>query len=501
MKTTALWIRRQRRRLAIAAGIILCVAGVGLYLLYLRSAERQTIDLRVSPGSRLTTRHRLANLLSQHAGPLGLRTRVVETRGSEETLAMLEEGTLDVGLISGGFRHPPNSRTQQLATIGAEPLHCLVRGELFEVSQSEGLSVLRGKRVHVGIEGGGAFSLATELIAMAGLRPLGNDGTGDYEQLKLTHDQLWALVRAVRDAENDEERRQAIAALPDVVFLLNPLPAATAQELMVSAGFKLRPLPYAEAFHVHAARWTGPETFHIERRLVRPMTIPAHSYGLAPAAPETDIQTFGVSTLVVVRPGLPKEAIQRLIKVLYESPFAGEVPSQELSAAHFEYPAPASLLWYFDSRSPVVLRDFVETMQNALSVFGAFSAGVFTVYGYYRRRKGRSAETYAAEINALEHAVWELLNDENRNAETLLSLRRCESELALIKRRILEDYTHGRLPGDVVFSSLLSLIADARATLVKSEASLQRDLAGRRPRRAEGDEEGPRDTYLRRAAG
>ncbi|MFO0906260.1 MAG: TAXI family TRAP transporter solute-binding subunit [Pirellulales bacterium] len=484
MKTTAMWAKKHRKWLLIGAGLLVAVLA-GYQWLFGDESQHAPIELIVSPGSPLTSRHYLADLFARHSRTHGVRAHLVETKGSEETLDRLERGTIDVGFISGGFRHPEHCRTVQLATVGAEPLHFLVKPELALGTAMDGLSVLRGKRVHVGIQGSGVFALSTELLAMAGLKPRDEDGTGDYEQLELSHDELWALVRAVDTAADAAERKRMLDNLPDAIFLLHPLPAVTATELM-EAGYALRPLPYAESFKVHGARASGEESFRIERRLVRSMKIPACTYGLAPANPVNDVETIGVSTIVVARPDLPSDTFHRLIKTLYESPFASDVPPPELSALHFEYAAPASLQWYFESRSPVVLRDFVETVQNGLSVFGAFSAGVFTVYGYYRRRRGRSAETYAAEIGALEHAVFDLTHVHPRTVDTLESLQRCESELAHIKRRLLEDYTHGRLPGDHVFSSLLSLISDARASIVKNEAALERELSSRRPRRAAG---------------
>ena len=359
---------------------------------------------------------------------------------------------------------------------------------------------MRGKRVQVGIQGSGVFALATELLAMAGLRPNADDRPGDYEQFEYSHDELWSLVRDLRRTKDPQAKQKLLDALPDAVFLLCPMPSATATELLLGAGFQLQPLPYADSFRINGTRVMGENEFRIERRLVKPMKIPANSYGLAPAMPRVEIDTIGVSTIVVARPDLSSEAMHRLITTLYESPFAGEIPPPELSSAHFEYPAPAALTWYFESRSPVVLRDFVETIQNALSVFGAFSAGVFTVYGYYRRRRGRSAEAYAAEIGALEHAIWDLINNHPRSDETTECLRRCEIELASIKRRIVEDYTHGRLPSDTVFSNLLSLIADARTTLLKGQTASRPDQSARRPRRS-SEIAAELDAYPRRAAG
>jgi len=456
-------VLRDRLHFVLPALGVCLLAWAGYAIWRDSTAAQSELRLTCSAGGQGTRRHQLLSIFANHVSASGLEMQFVESAGSEEILDLIETGKLDIGLISGGFRSKNHVNVRQLASIGREPLHLLVKSELCTGSTND-LELLRNRRVSVGVPGSGGFALATEVLAFAELKPASAQEKGDYTQLQISNDELIARCREIRMAK-PEQRATLIADLPDAVFVLMPVPSITVKELVAAANFELIPLPFAESFRANGSQHVGAAHHSIDRRRVNSTTVPAFTYRVLPGLPATDCETLGVSTIFVAREGLPAEIVNRLTAELSSGPFADELPSADIATIVAEYPLHPAVMSYLEHQKPLLVKDMVELSQKMLSLFGAFSAGVFGVYGYYRRRRGKSAESYLEEIGKIERISWGQTEVEPSDLDERERFTRLENQLVQLKQRIIQDHTVGRLVGDAAFANLMSLITDTRQSL------------------------------------
>ena len=98
----------------------------------------------------------------------------------------------------GGFPPDAHPNVRQVATLGVDPLHLLVRSELWQDAASS-LDVLRGRRVSLGERGSNGALLAAELLRFAGLRPTIGDERGRLS--KPLYSREADMIAKLRDLE------------------------------------------------------------------------------------------------------------------------------------------------------------------------------------------------------------------------------------------------------------------------------------------------------------
>src|SRR5262245_5540319 len=191
------------------------LSALGLALFAYYHAPRQgRHEFRMTAGDAHGTRHQIAQALRGNAHSRGLQLEIEETAGSEAALDRVNAHSLDVALVQGGLRVEDRPDIRQVATLQIEPLHLLVKKELADLV-SANMTALDGKKVNLGSVGSGTHSLATEVLAFAGLRPHQPGHAGGYVAMTLGRQQLAA----------EKDRNQ----LPDAVFLVSSLPSETAR--------------------------------------------------------------------------------------------------------------------------------------------------------------------------------------------------------------------------------------------------------------------------------
>src|SRR5262249_25416733 len=129
------------------------------------------------------------------------------------------------------------------------------------------------------------------------------------------------LDRKVLLAEPDTAR------LPDAVFLVSSLPAPTTNYLVTRHGYRLVPLPFAEAFALRSLveamgdSQLGPAEEHIVMGRIQATVIPAFTYGVEPAVPEQPLPTLGARLLLVAHQDVPARAVYQLVEATYGAEF------------------------------------------------------------------------------------------------------------------------------------------------------------------------------------
>ncbi len=267
------------RRTGYAAAIVaLLAAAIALF----DTAASQTYHLRISGGHLLSNRHMLARQIQSEIAGHGFEVEVVPTGGATETLDMLDEGTLDLGLVAG---HLDDGRDNivQVAAIAPELLHLLVRPGIATIAD------LRGKMVQTGATGKATRDFVHETLSFAGLVP-----GRDYLEVGYDEDRLADLPGP---------------QLPDAVFLLSFAPSPLADRLVREHGYRMAALPFGKALSLRQ-NWAGPAT------------IIGRTYAAEPPVPAEDLPTIGVTVMLVANRALPADAAYRLLTALAGPAFA-----------------------------------------------------------------------------------------------------------------------------------------------------------------------------------
>jgi hypothetical protein len=172
---------------------------------------------------------------------------IVLTAKEHGTLEALEEvdspSEIKCALVIGGVttRDYPHVRT--VTSLAKEHLHLLVKRELAE----KGIAGLCGKRIALGPPTTASYHVARDVLNFAGLLATMETQSGGYGIEPMTpQEALRELARI--EALGEAARAEAIARLPDAAMFLAPLPSPLARHLVTGFGYKLVPLPFAEAY-------------------------------------------------------------------------------------------------------------------------------------------------------------------------------------------------------------------------------------------------------------
>src|SRR5262249_50046707 len=158
---------------------------------------------------------------------------------------------------------------REVAPLYVEALHLLVKEEIADaVARSFG--ALRGRVVGMAPEGSTSAGLAMAVLEFAGVPVAGAGGAAGSRPRP-----LGVGARAASAPADD-------SAFPDTIIHLATVPSKVALQLIHRAGYRLVPVPFAEAFRLNAIL-SDDAAGNIERRHVSDAVIPAFTYGTEPA--------------------------------------------------------------------------------------------------------------------------------------------------------------------------------------------------------------------------
>jgi TRAP-type uncharacterized transport system substrate-binding protein len=402
----------------------------------------------MSAGQRAGERARLAEELQRQAGRLRIAIELRETAGSDQALQELDRGRLDLVLAQGGLNLSDRPNLRQVASLHIEPLHLLVEPEL--VTQATlSLSALRGKVVGLGEPGSGTAALASDVLSFVGLRH------GDFQPSGVSYAELLS--------EPDRDH------LPDAVFMVSTLPSPVARHLVERHGYRLVPLPFFEAFSLSAL---DQPARRVDRRHVYAAFIPPYAYQVEPeAVPARPLETLGTQLLLVTRLDVSARTVERLLDVVFNSPFAKVVVppldprAQERPA---ELPLHEGTQTFLKRNTPLIADDLVDLIEKELSIVGAVVGGLFFLGQWlrrrYRRRRDRGFEAYILRVHEIERKGLAL---ERSVTLDLAGLLRLQNELAVLKGEALQKFADGALEGEELMSGFLAHVSDTRDYLTR----------------------------------
>jgi TRAP-type uncharacterized transport system substrate-binding protein len=469
--------------LAITAVLMLGCAAYNYLACYCRAPVRLTI----SGGNVCPLRSEMAKRIGDEVRSQGILLETVSDTNSDTISTDVDAHRLDLGLVLGGFPPEAHRNVRQVASLGVEPLHLLVRPELLE-GTAPSLELLRGRRVSLGERDTNATRLAMDLLRLAGLRATTPTAAGDFEAVYMPEAEAIAQLQSWKRVAPPV--RAALAErLPDALFVVDSLPAPLVDELVKTAGYRLVPLPYATALHLDNRRdESRRDESHqadvlLDSRL-EAMTIPAYTYGIAPAAPAEDCPTFGLRLLLIAHKDVSTNAVLRLLRSLDQG--AAQRYHVDLDAVGVanELPLHPGAEAFAQGRRPMAVNDLLEPLTNFLSVLGAGAAGGLALWGFLRGLRAVHPDVHLKQIDRIERLLAGSELDESAPTLPRDFIGFLEGHLAEIKQAAIDDYSKGRLNNDDALMSILTLIADTRHMLVQRRKQLCLDtIDSARPRR------------------
>jgi TRAP-type uncharacterized transport system substrate-binding protein len=424
------------------------------------------IAIRLAAGSNVERRYQIAEYLAAEAADENLQIELVQTSGFSDAIARLESGEVDAAIVSSGIKVHDSERVRVAAGLDVAPLHIFVRSDLAASGRSL-TKILTGARIEHGMLGTNDYALACEVLKY--LRITGIGGRAAYTEVDLSKAELIRLADEVNSLVG-EPRMQRIAELPDAVMLVGSLPSNVAQHLLDTDVYTLVPFPHGRPFMMTDA---GGAADGLNRLYVEQCTITAGMYLGDTPVPATDAPTMGMRNILVTRADLSDEAIRRLMATVFETSFAERIhPTlpDEL-AATFEMHDGATA--YLQSQQPLLTGQFFNDISQFFSIFGAFSAGALSIYGYLRRRRIRRPDEYLTEIRSID-ALASDRDTENKDRKLPVALaRELDNRLIKLKEQLIKDYCENRVQGELVLMSILSMLSDSRSHVRRAAGNQQ----------------------------
>ena len=437
---------------------------------YVRCYCTAPVKLSLSGGSVCPLRSEMAKKIAASISG-NVAVEVCEGTNSEQICEAVESGTLDLGLILGGLPTAKFKNVRQVARLGVEPLHLLVRRELLDKNAAPSLEILRGRRVAVGEPGANGTRLAEDLLQLAGLNLGSAASPADFVVERQSESELLDQIAACREAPASEQE-ELKKRLPDAAFVVDSMPSEVVDLFVRDGDYRLMPLPFATALHVDSRRDRSGNQAQLRNDRVEPVTIPAFAYGIQPASPAQDCETIGLRLLLVANKDIPSDALLKALRSMSEAAAMHTQVNLDVTNPNPEFPIHMGAEAFLRARRPIDLGEILGPTTDALSVFGATVAGCLAMWGFIRGLRAIHPDVHLRQIDRIERLLQG--NELDESAPTLPRefLEYLETRLSRIKQAAIEDYANGRLDGDEALVGILTLVADTRHLLAQRRTLL-----------------------------
>ncbi|HEV3120770.1 MAG TPA: hypothetical protein VGY53_02655, partial [Isosphaeraceae bacterium] len=379
--------RRLRRKLKVATlvalGVLLLVS-----LALFSFGVRQLVGLGRPATYRLRmltdpvpNRQILARRIAAEARKHGLEIELSgRSYSSLQGLSLVNDANeVNLALVPGGVGDSAQfPHVRQVASLGNDALHVMVRDELYEPA-TRSLAALRGERINCGPPASVLRVLAHDVLRFAGLQPPTSSASGDYTDESVSSQDLLARLDQIQ-ALPQPERIRALAELPDAMLFLSPLPSLLARRLASTAGYRLVALPFTEAYTIDRLNLQNAEgsapSEAVDRASIVAITIPPDLYGADPPVPPEPCRTLGTRLLLVAYAPTDPEAITRLLSIVYESPLYGVIQPPPLGDHVPQFELHPGVELYRRRRQPLLTPELLSHLGKLLGGLGAFASGM-----------------------------------------------------------------------------------------------------------------------------
>ena len=278
-----------------------------------------------------------------------------------------------------------------------------------------------------------------DLLRYAGFHSTEAAGRADFAAVYRPEKEIREQVRGL-DLLTDSERNTRIEQLPDALFIGGSMPDPLIDRLIKSAGYQLVPLPFATALHLDKRREYGPSVNPLETNRIEATSIPAYTYGAAPAEPPQAYETIGLRLLLVANKEVPAATIHKLLQALTEGVYHEYHTELSVAPTSAEYPMHAGATTFMASRKPISINDAVQGTTNVLSMVGAFSAAPSRCGAISAGLRTVSPQYYLQQVDRIERLVRGVEMEDEAPTAPIDLLVFLEARLAQLKQTVIDDY-------------------------------------------------------------
>jgi hypothetical protein len=440
----------------------LLIAGFAAWYLWW-PARKVHLTLRVATGKLTNPPNHLTKALLDRAVRYNLGIELVDVAGSEQSLAQLEAGNLDVALIRGGMKLGDQRNVRQLTSLDVEIFHLLVRGDLAEQTETD-FRALRGKRISINKAATGTHYWSLDILDFLDLTPDTPAKKGNFTPLTLDNQDLLKFCTRLSKA-SAEEKKKIEAEMPEAILFGGPLPATVPARLVQQAGYHILPMPFAAAY-IQARKRDGFSNEALNpAAALEVSSLPAFTYGVSPPMPPKDAPAIGLRRVVIAHKDANPEALSRLLHVFYADQGDGAFDPVELSKLRPEYDLHPAVPAFRDEQEQVVQKTLIRLGEKAAGLIGGLVGLGVAVWGYYRWRRLLRFEKYFHDVLAVEQVARGLQADPAAPVEPGQRVHYLQEKLADIRRAVVGEFAGGKLQGETLILGLLTLIGASEAAL------------------------------------
>ena len=305
----------------VGGGLIALILIVALLHYLAPLPPRSLVMTTGAPGGAYAVyAERYRDILARH----GIRVVLKPSSGAIENLRRLKgvDGNADIGFLQGGITHEPES--QDLMTLGAmyyEPIWVFLRPGV----EAGSIAELRGRRIAIGIQGGGGQLLTLEVLSANGFE------VSDPNLLPIGGDQAIAALRQGKI---------------DALMSVNGAEAPIVRTLLAEPGVRLMSFGQADAY---------------ARRLphLSKLSLPRGAVDLVHDVPPQDIQLVAPTANLVARADLHPALVSLLMQAaqeIHRTPGLLEAGNEFPAPRDHDLPQSAEATRFYRSGPPLLQR-------------------------------------------------------------------------------------------------------------------------------------------------
>ena len=339
--------------------------GLLLYQMSTRVPSKVVIAAGPAGGNYYQLSNEIAKRLEAH---LGTKVEVLESRGALDNLHRIQDRIVDFALYQPDTARGTNEDESPdsaafVANLYSEVLHIFAAPG----SGIEKASDLRGKKLAIGSQESGDFSINKTLLEHLGI------GLDEIEQVDVVYRDIPALLRSGR---------------LDAACMAGGLHSPAFIETASVPGVRLIPVPFADAMALHHV-----STF--------PTTIPAGFYRTdTPVLPANEIKTVSRRAKLLTRPDAPTVLVEAVTNVVMDEHFQRNNELHELfdqgkafAMANPEFPMHAGAEHIYNPElKPLLNPDFVEATEGLRSFFFSLLVAGWLLARWLRDRRLKQDE-------------------------------------------------------------------------------------------------------------
>ena len=381
-------------------GLVLVI--LALWYFFFASSRERVYSLKMSIGRKITPPKRITTFFLERGAAHGIKLQMEDVDGSENSLAMIDRGELDLAVVKGGIRLPPDTKVRQVTALDVEAFHLLVKEAIFKEDWQQTFQTLREKkRININKPSTGTHQWSLDILKFAGFIPIRPDGKGNFTPALLGTPDLTEALAQIKNAPDKDRAQAIITGLPDAILFADPAPSPIVQGLVDLANYRLVPLDFVPAYieNLHAAHHDALDP----SVTIEVVTIPAFTYGVGPhPVPKQACATLGLRRLLVAHKDVPPQAIVRFLSMLYDDDPDASLNFLEWGKFRPQYKLHDGVRIYDDERKQVVQNAIVKFGEKLASVLGGLIGAILAIYGYFRWRRLLRFEHYFHEIRRIE---------------------------------------------------------------------------------------------------